>query len=128
MATCCTVHTCGAYHDPSCRHLAAGGAMRILLVEDDDAVAGLVVAGLAREGFCIDRAVEGRDAFHRALDESYDLIILVMVIPHIDGLALLGRLRKEGSAVPVLILPATDSLQDRVAALTCGAAASLASP
>ncbi len=120
-ATCCTVHTYGGYHDPSCRHLAAGGAMRILLVEDDDAVAGLVVAGLAREGFCIDRAVEGRDAFHRALDESYDLIILDIVIPHIDGLELLGRLRKEGSAVPVLILSAKDSLQDRVRGLNCGA-------
>ena len=95
--------------------------MRILLVEDDEAVAAFVAGGLAQEGFSIDTAAEGRDAFHRALDESYDLIILDVVIPHIDGLELLGRLRKQGSAVPVLILSAKDSLEDRVRGLNCGA-------
>jgi len=95
--------------------------MRILLVEDDEAVASFVRGGLAQDGFSVDTATEGRAAFHRALDESYDLIILDVVIPHIDGLELLGRLRKQGSAVPVLILSAKDSLEDRVRGLNCGA-------
>jgi two-component system copper resistance phosphate regulon response regulator CusR len=95
--------------------------MRILLVEDDEAVAGFVRGGLAQEGFCIDTAIEGREAFQRALDETYDVIILDIVIPYVDGLEVLGRLRKEGCAVPVLILSAKDSVQSRVQGLNCGA-------
>jgi heavy metal response regulator len=95
--------------------------MRVLLVEDDEAVASFVRRGLTQEGYAVDVATEGRDAFHRALDESYDVIILDVVIPHLDGLAVLGSLRKEGSAVPVLILSARDSVEDRVRGLNCGA-------
>jgi DNA-binding response OmpR family regulator len=101
--------------------IAQEGLMRVLLVEDDEAVASLVRRGLVQEGFSVDAATDGRDAFHRALDESYDVIILDLVIPYVDGLELLGRLRKEGSGVPVLILSAKDTVEDRVRGLNCGA-------
>jgi heavy metal response regulator len=95
--------------------------MRVLLVEDDEVVAKFVRVGLAQEGFSVDTATEGQEAFHRALDEPYDVIILDVVIPQMDGLEVLRRLRKEGSAVPVLILSAKDSVEDRVRGLNSGA-------
>lgn len=95
--------------------------MRILLVEDDDEVTDLVRCGLTAGGFAVDTVSDGRDAFHRALEETYDAIILDIVIPYVDGLELLTRVRKEGSAVPVLILSAKDSVVDRVRGLDCGA-------
>jgi two-component system copper resistance phosphate regulon response regulator CusR len=95
--------------------------MRVLLVEDDETVAQFVRAGLAHEGFSVDVATDGQEAFHRVLDETYDVIILDIVIPKIDGLELLRRFRKEGNAVPVLILSAKDSVEDRVRGLNSGA-------
>src|SRR5437016_684939 len=95
--------------------------MRVLQVEDDEAVAQFVRVGLAQEGFSFDAATDGQEAFHRALDEPYDVIILDVVIPQMNGFEVLRRLRKEGSAVPVLILSAKDSVEDRVRGLNSGA-------
>jgi DNA-binding response OmpR family regulator len=95
--------------------------MRILLVEDDEPLANFVREGLTRDGFAVDVARDGRSAFLQALDENYDLIILDVLIPHIDGFELLARLRKQGSAVPVLVLSAKASVDDRVRGLTTGA-------
>jgi two-component system copper resistance phosphate regulon response regulator CusR len=95
--------------------------MRILLVEDDDEVAKFVRGGLVAEGFAVDTASDGRAAFIHALEETYDLIVLDILIPYVDGLELLSRLRKEGCVVPVLILSAKDSVPDRVRGLSCGA-------
>ena len=93
----------------------------ILLVEDEEALRMTLGDRLRSEGYTVDYAVDGDEGFDKATRLPFDLIILDVVIPHIDGLELLGRLRKEGSAVPVLILSAKDSLQDRVRGLNCGA-------
>jgi heavy metal response regulator len=95
--------------------------MRVLLVEDDEAVAHFVRRGLIQEGFSVDASTEGRDGFHRALNESYDVIVLDVVIPYMNGLELVSRLRTQGSGVPILILSASDSVEDRVRGLNSGA-------
>jgi DNA-binding response OmpR family regulator len=95
--------------------------MRVFVVEDDDVVRAFVHRGLIQDGFIVDVATDGQDAFARALDEPYDLMILDVVIPHMDGLEVLSRLRTEGSRVPVLILSAKDSVEDRVRGLNSGA-------
>lgn len=95
--------------------------MRVLLVEDDEAVLSLVRRGLIEEGFSVDASTEGRDGFQRALDEPYDAIVLDVLIPHLNGLELVSRLRREGSRVPVLILSAKGGVEDRVRGLNSGA-------
>jgi two-component system copper resistance phosphate regulon response regulator CusR len=98
-----------------------GVSLRILLVEDDVRVASFVARGLGQEGFSVDVSTDGRDAFHQALHEPYDLIVLDIVIPNLDGLEVLEQLRKRGCQVPVLILSARDSVQDRIRGLELGA-------
>jgi heavy metal response regulator len=95
--------------------------MRVLLVEDDEAVSSFVRRGLVQEGYCVDVSTEGRDAFQRALDEAYDVIILDVVIPCMDGFAVISGIRKEGGHVPVLMLSAKNGVEDRVRGLNSGA-------
>lgn len=95
--------------------------MRILLVEDDESVSSFVRRGLVQEGFSVDVSPDGRDAFHRALEEPYDVIVLDILIPFMDGMEVLAQIRKQGSRVPVLILSAKDCVEDRVRGLDCGA-------
>ena len=59
--------------------------MRLLVVEDDSRVSSFIQRGLVQEGFSVDVAPDGRDAFHLALHEPYDLIVLDVLIPHMDG-------------------------------------------
>lgn len=95
--------------------------MRVLLVEDDQRVSSFVRRGLAQEGFAVDVSPDGRDAFHRVLHEPYDVVVLDILIPHMDGLELLGEIRQQGCRVPVLILSAKDGVEDRVRGLNAGA-------
>jgi len=95
--------------------------MRVLLVEDDARVASFVSRGLEQEGFSVDLSSEGRDAFHQALHEPYDVIVLDILIPFMDGFEVLRQIRKQGCQVPVLILSAKDGVEDRVRGLNEGA-------
>lgn len=95
-------------------------ANRILVVEDDRAMADYVVAGLTQEGFLVDRADNGRDGLFHATDGRYDCIVLDRMLPGLDGMAMLGALRAAGVDTPVLILSALSSAEDRVAGLTSG--------
>ena len=95
--------------------------MRVLLVEDDEVVSSFVRRGLIEEGYSVDVSTEGRDAFHRALDDSYDMIILDVVIPFIDGFEVVRGIRKEGRRVPVLMLSGKHSVEERVRGLDSGA-------
>ncbi len=95
--------------------------MRVLLVEDDEAVSSFVRRGLLQEGYSVDVSTEGRDAFHRALDVSYDVIILDIVIPYIDGFEVVRGIRKEGRHVPVLMLSGKHDVEERVRGLDSGA-------
>ena len=95
--------------------------MRVLLVEDDARVASFVCRGLEQEGFSVDVSSDGRDAFHQALHEPYDVIVLDILIPFMDGFEVLRQIRKQGCQVPVLILSAKDGVEDRVRGLNAGA-------
>lgn len=94
--------------------------MRILLVEDDLKIATFIVRGLKAEGFAADHAPDGEDGLHLALTEPYDAAIIDIMLPKLDGLALIARMRKEKIKTPVIILSAKGSVDDRVKGLQTG--------
>jgi two-component system copper resistance phosphate regulon response regulator CusR len=95
--------------------------MRILLVEDEAKVANFVRKGLISERFAVDVADDGQSGLEFAQTYNYDLIILDLMLPKLDGAQVLSRLRRSDAKVPVLVLTAKDSLQDKVANLEAGA-------
>ena len=101
--------------------------MRILVVEDEpDLLAGLARA-LRKQDYAVDTAADGEDGLHKALSTDYDVIVLDVMLPLIDGWEILKRLRQTKST-PVLILTARDSSADRVRGLDSGADDYLAKP
>jgi two-component system response regulator QseB len=95
--------------------------MRLLLIEDDVALGEGVLQALSREGYTVDWVKDGASALHALLSEGFDLAILDLGLPKLDGLTVLKRLRESGSALPVLILTARDATEDRIAGLDAGA-------
>jgi len=94
--------------------------MRILLVEDDETLASFIVSGLREAGFAADHALDGETGLHMALTEPYDAAIIDIMLPKLDGLTLIEKLRKEKNGVPLLILSAKRSVEDRVRGLHTG--------
>ncbi len=95
--------------------------MRVLVVEDEVKMAGLIRRGLREEGLAADVAVNGEDALWMAQSTDYDAIVLDVMLPGIDGFETCRRLRGEQVWSPVLMLTARDSVEDRVAGLDGGA-------
>jgi DNA-binding response OmpR family regulator len=95
--------------------------MRILVAEDEHKLAAVVRRGLEEHGYAVDVAYDGDDALAMAEIEPYDLIILDIMLPGTDGLTVCRRLRSERRNVPVLMLTARDTVDDRVAGLDAGA-------
>ena len=95
--------------------------MRILVVEDEAAIAAFITDGLVKAGYGVDLANEGAEALHWVAIASYDLIILDVMLPGMDGLALCETLRSNGIVCPILMLTARDAIEDRVAGLDSGA-------
>jgi two-component system copper resistance phosphate regulon response regulator CusR len=95
--------------------------MKILIVEDEPKTSEYLRQGLSEAGFVVDLARNGLDGHHLASTEPYDLIILDVMLPDIDGWRILGSLRESGKQVPVLFLTARDSVADRVKGLDLGA-------
>jgi len=95
--------------------------MRILLVEDAKALARSIAQGLAEEGFSVDVAGDGEEGLHFATEVAYDAIVLDRMLPLLEGLSVLRRLRERGVGTPVLLLTALGELQDRVEGLDGGA-------
>ena len=95
--------------------------MRALLVEDQPKLASLIRRGLAEEGYAVDVAPNGLEALVRAGATEYDVIVLDVMLPGIDGFEVCRRLRADGVWAPVLLLTARDSVEDRVAGLDGGA-------
>jgi two-component system OmpR family response regulator len=93
---------------------------KILVAEDDDATAHYVVSGLKELGHNVDRVDNGREALFLATDGSYDALVLDRMLPGMEGMAVLQALRAAQIDVPVLILSALGSVDDRVAGLTAG--------
>jgi two-component system OmpR family response regulator len=95
--------------------------MRILLVEDDDKIAAFIVKGLRQAGMAVDHATNGEDGCHLALSENYDAAVIDIMLPKLDGLRLIEKMREKQIATPVLILSAKRSVNDRVSGLEIGA-------
>jgi len=95
--------------------------VRILLVEDESSAAGMLAKGLREQAYAVDVAADGEDALYRADINDYDLVILDVMLPRKDGFAVCRGLRAAGSAVPVLMLTARDSVANRIAGLDTGA-------
>ncbi|MDE2600448.1 MAG: heavy metal response regulator transcription factor [Rhodocyclaceae bacterium] len=95
--------------------------MKLLLVEDQHTAANYVAKGLREEGFVVDVATAGPDGLHLLLTEDYGLAILDIMLPGIDGWAILETMRRAGRTTPVLFLTARDAVEDRVRGLELGA-------
>ena len=95
--------------------------MRLLLVEDTVALADQLLPLLRDHGYAVDWLADGRDALVRANDDDFDLVILDLGLPGLDGLEVLRRWREQGLSMPVLILTARDSWAERVDGLRAGA-------
>jgi two-component system OmpR family response regulator len=102
--------------------------MRILIVEDEPVLADGLTRSLRQSDYAVDCTGSGNDADHILATQSYDLVILDLGLPQLDGLEVLRRLRHRGSRVPVLVLTARDTLDDRVKGLDLGADDYLSKP
>ena len=94
--------------------------MRALIIEDDQTIADFVSRGLKEAGFAVDHAKDGEDGLALALDTSYDVAIVDLMLPKRDGLSIIDELRRRGRSTPVLILSARRSVDDRVHGLQAG--------
>ncbi len=94
--------------------------MRVLLVEDDKKIASFISKGLKEAGFATDHAEDGVDGLHLALHEPYDAAIIDIMLPKLDGLTLIERLRQQKINTPVIILSAKRSVDDRIRGLQKG--------
>jgi two-component system copper resistance phosphate regulon response regulator CusR len=102
--------------------------MKLLVVEDEIKTGQYLKKGLSEAGFIVDLACTGMDGHHQAVTEKYDLIILDVMLPDIDGWHILKTLRSNGNLTPVLFLSAKDSTEDKVKGLELGADDYLAKP
>jgi len=95
--------------------------MRVLVVEDEQKTSAYLKKGLSENGFVVDVASTGDDGLHYAQTMQYDVIILDVMLPEVDGWTILSQLRHQGNLTPVLFLTARDKVQDRVKGLELGA-------
>lgn len=95
--------------------------MRILVVEDEHRVANSIKQGLVQEGYAVDVAYSGNDGYDLASSEDYDLIILDVMLPEMDGMTICKELRKNKIHIPILMLTAKGQIQDKVQGLNSGA-------
>jgi len=94
--------------------------MRLLLVEDDLKIASFIISGLEEAGFAVDHAEDGEDGLHMASHEPYDAAIIDCMLPKLDGLSLISKLRQQQINTPVIILSAKRSVEDRIRGLESG--------
>ena len=94
--------------------------MRLLLVEDDPKIASFILKGMKAEGYAVDHASDGQEGLHLAVTEPYDAAIIDVMLPKLDGLSVIERMRKEKVNTPVIILSAKGSVDDRVKGLQVG--------
>jgi two-component system OmpR family response regulator len=94
--------------------------MRVLVVEDDKKIASFVSKGLKQAGFAVDVAYNGIDGLHLAVSETYDVAVIDIMLPGLDGISLIERLREKKSNTPVIILSARQSVDERIKGLQAG--------
>ncbi len=95
--------------------------MRVLVVEDEAKIARFIAKGLQEEGYDVDIASDGEEAMSSAISITYDLILLDLMLPKLDGMTVCRRLRHKNMDASILVLTAMDSVKDRVVGLDAGA-------
>lgn len=95
--------------------------MRILVVEDEKKIADFIKRGLKEEGYAIDAAYDGEEGQFLAKTNPYDLILLDLMLPKLDGLTLCKNLRKSNIRTPIIMITAKDTVEDKVTGLDSGA-------
>ncbi len=95
--------------------------MQILIIEDESKIANILRKGLLEEFYAIDIARDGEEALEKVSINSYDFIILDLMIPKIDGLTVCKRIRENNTNIPILILTAKDAVNDKITGLDSGA-------
>lgn len=95
--------------------------MRILLIEDEKHLSDVIKKGFTENGFALDQAFDGEEGLYLAESESYDVIILDVMLPKLDGIAVCKTLREKKIAIPILMLTAKAQVKDRVTGLDVGA-------
>jgi DNA-binding response OmpR family regulator len=95
--------------------------MRILVVEDNHTIANALKEGLEEESFAVDVVYDGEDGYHSAVNDDYDLIILDIMLPGMDGISVAQKLRAQSNHTRILMLTAKDQIQDKVRGLNTGA-------
>ena len=103
-----------------CREDEHAKAMKVLLIEDDRTIAEFIAKGMNEAGFVVERAADGVDGLDRALNGSYDIGIIDLMLPALDGLSIIEQMRARNIAMPVIILSAKRSIDDRVLGLHRG--------
>ena len=102
--------------------------MHILLIEDDDTTASYLTKGLKESGYVVDRAQDGVEGLFMSMDAKFDALIVDRMLPGLDGLSLIKKLRKENSEIPIIILSALGDVDERIKGLKYGADDYLAKP
>jgi len=95
--------------------------MRILVIEDEKKVADFIKRGLKEEGYAVDVASDGEEGLFQAMEIAYDLILLDLMLPKLDGISLCKKLRQNNIHIPLIMLTAKDSVKDKVTGLDSGA-------
>ena len=94
--------------------------MRVLVVDDEPRIAGFIVKGLEQAGYAVDHCADGETGLSFALSTAYDAAVVDVMLPRFDGLSLVRRLRAEKRDVPVLLLSAKNTVEDRIEGLDVG--------
>lgn len=95
--------------------------MRVLLVEDEHRLSSVIKKGLEEDGFAVDAAFDGEEGLFLAQSEDYDLVVLDVLLPKMDGIEVCRQLRSQNFKTPVLMLTAKSAVEDKVAGLDSGA-------
>jgi two-component system OmpR family response regulator len=94
--------------------------VHILLIEDDTEAAAFLVKGLRENGYDVEHAADGREGLYRATEGTYDLVVTDRMLPNVDGLTIIQLMRQKGVAIPVLVLSALGTVDDRIRGLKAG--------
>ncbi|MFB9330437.1 MULTISPECIES: response regulator transcription factor [Paenibacillus] len=94
---------------------------RILVIEDEDGIARILQLELEHEGYSVGRAADGRSGFEQASSGEWDLVLLDVMLPELNGIEVLRRLRQGGNPIPVILLTARDTIPDKVSGFEHGA-------
>src|SRR5216117_2324219 len=95
--------------------------MRILVIEDEHKIANAIKKGLEHESYAVDVVYDGAEGFDMAIVEQYDVIVLDIMLPSMDGIAVCQRLREENILTPILMLTAKSQLEDKLIGFNSGA-------